>query len=98
MTPIGHDEVMKNTEKLSVQMADFKAHLSRYIRGVRQGHPLTLLDRHTPVAQVVPYAGTKGKLVSRPATRLPDQVKFPAPLRKTVDVVRYAAEERQRYR
>jgi prevent-host-death family protein len=79
-------------------MADFKAHLSRYIRVVRQGHPLTLLDRHTPVAQVVPYSEQPGKLTVRPASRQPAQVRFPLPSKKHLDVVRYAAEERQRYR
>jgi len=79
-------------------MADFKAHLSRYIRGVRQGHPITLLDRQTPVAQVVPYSANNHKLATRPALRKPSQVKLPSPLGKAVDVVRYAAEERQRYR
>lgn len=89
---------MKDSDKTSVRLADFKAHMSRYIRDVRQGHPLTLLDRHTPVAQVVPYLDKPGKLAVRPATRRPDQFHFPPPLGKTLDVVRYAAEERQRYR
>jgi antitoxin (DNA-binding transcriptional repressor) of toxin-antitoxin stability system len=79
-------------------MADFKAHLSRYIRTVRQGRPLTLLDRQTPVALVVPYSEKPGKLPVRSATRRPGQVKLPAPLKKQLDVVRYAAEERQRHR
>jgi len=95
---MGHDEVMKRSDKTSIQMADFKAHLSRYIRGVRQGHPLTLLDRQTPVAQVVPYSEKPGKLAVRPITRKPNQVRLPAPLGKRLDVVRYAAQERQRYR
>lgn len=89
---------MKNIEKISIQMADFKAHLSQYIRSVRQGHPLTLLDRQTPVAQVIPYSEKPGKLTVRPPTRQPNQVIFPEPLGKQVDVIRYAAEERQRYR
>ncbi len=79
-------------------MADFKAHLSRYMRDVRHGLRLTLLDRHMPVALVVPYSGNAGKLTVRPALRSPGEVKLPAPMKKKVDVVRYAAEERQRYR
>ena len=89
---------MKDEPKTTVQMADFKAHLAQYIRDVRKGHPLTLLDRHTPVVQVVPYSDKPGKLPVRPATRRPIEVKLPPPLRRQVDVVRYAAEERQRYR
>jgi prevent-host-death family protein len=89
---------MKDSEKTSIPMADFKAHLSRYIRDVRNGKPLTLLDRQTPVAQVVPYSEKPGKLAVRPATRKPSQVRFPPPPGKKLEVVRYAAEERQRYR
>jgi prevent-host-death family protein len=89
---------MKKIDKSSIQMADFKAHLSRYIREVRQGHSLTLLDRQTPVALVVPYSEKPGKLPVRPAVRKPADVSFPAPASKHIYVVRYAAEERQRYR
>jgi prevent-host-death family protein len=98
MTYRGHNQVMKDFPKTSIQMADFKAHLSRYIREVRKGQPLTLLDRQTPVAQVVPFSGKTGQLAVRPATRQPKQVLFPKPPGKKLNVVRYAAEERQRYR
>ncbi len=89
---------MIKNDKTSVRMADFKAHLSRYIRDVRQGRPLTLMDRETPVAQVIPYPGKPGNLAVRPAVRRPGQVRFPAPHKKKLDVVQYAAEERERYR
>jgi prevent-host-death family protein len=88
---------MKPTEK-PVPLADFKAHMSRYLRGVRQGIPLTLSDRRVPVAQVVPYPAAAGRLAVRPASRDPREVRLPAPLGRKVDVVRYAAEERQRNR
>ncbi len=89
---------MKNPGKTTVQIADFKAHLSEYLRNVRNGHPLTLVDRHTPVAQVVPYSGKPGQLVVRKATLRPDQVKLLAPYYKKIDVMRYLAEERQSWR
>jgi len=89
---------MKNETKDSVKIADFKAHLSQYLRSVRDGHPLTILDRHVPVAQVVPYSGKAGKLVVRKAILRPSQVKLTAPPFKKIDVMRYLAEERQSWR
>ncbi len=89
---------MRNAEKTTVKIADFKAHLSEYLRNVRNGHPLTLMDRHTPVAQVVPYSDKPGKLVVRKATLRPDQIKLTAPFYKKMDVLRYLSEERQSYR
>ena len=61
-----------------VGIARFKAHLSRYLRWVRGGRPLTLVDRDTPVARVVPIGATSGRLgVLRPVQRLHD-VRLPA--------------------
>ncbi|MBI4243610.1 MAG: type II toxin-antitoxin system prevent-host-death family antitoxin [Planctomycetes bacterium] len=40
-----------------VKIADFKARLSHYLRGVRRGRQLTIYDRDTPVAIVLPYNG-----------------------------------------
>jgi prevent-host-death family protein len=66
-----------------VGIADLKANLSRHLRKVRQGHTLTVLDRETPVAQIVPY-DTKGPLEVRRATRKPLDLRIPpAPARPT---------------
>ena len=89
---------MKNEAKDSVKIADFKAHLSHYLQNVRKGRALTLLDRHTPVARVLPYAEEAGKLTIRHATLSPAQVKLSAPSPGKIDVLRYLAEERQGYR
>lgn len=98
MTPYGHHGVMEKAKKTTAQIADFKAHLSEYLRDVRNGHPLTLLDRRTPVAQIVPYPEKPGQLMIRHATLCPEQIQFPPRLGKKVDVLRYLAEERQSYR
>jgi prevent-host-death family protein len=37
-----------------VGIADLKARLSHYLRAVRKGRTLTVLDRGTPVARIVP--------------------------------------------
>ena len=39
-----------------VRIADLKARLSEHLRSVRKGATLTVLDRDTPVARIVPYS------------------------------------------
>ena len=50
MTINDYHLVMKN-----VGIADLKARLSAHLRRVRAGDSLTVLDRATPVARIVPY-------------------------------------------
>ena len=40
----------------NVRIADLKARLSEYLRAVRNGGTLTVLDRDTPIARIVPFA------------------------------------------
>jgi prevent-host-death family protein len=37
-----------------VRIAELKARLSEYLRAVRNGETIAVLDRDTPVAQIVP--------------------------------------------
>jgi antitoxin (DNA-binding transcriptional repressor) of toxin-antitoxin stability system len=60
-----------------VGIADLKAHLSEHLRRVRGGRTLTILDRETPVAQIVPY-GVEAPLGVRRATRRPSQLRLPS--------------------
>jgi prevent-host-death family protein len=62
MTRFGYDQVMK-----TVQISHLKAHLSEHLRDVRAGETLTVLDRATPVAQIVPLRGGGKRLAVRPA-------------------------------
>jgi len=39
----------------NVRIADLKARLSEHLRAVRRGRSLTVLDRDTPIARIVPY-------------------------------------------
>ncbi len=50
MTTNDHNKVMSK-----VGIADLKAHLSQHLRKVRAGRTLTVVDRNTPVAQIIPY-------------------------------------------
>jgi prevent-host-death family protein len=82
-----------------VRIAEFKARLSEYLRSVRKGHALTILDRDHPVAIVTPVgSGGTGSLVVREPTahyRKPSDVPLPPPLKLKVDAVALLLEDRQ---
>lgn len=49
------------------QIAELKAHLSKYLAQVRTGDTVIVCDRRTPIARLVPYAETDdGFLVHAP--------------------------------
>ena len=86
----------------TVKIAEFKAHLSRYLRAVREGHELIINDRDHPVARVVPWQEKKRLLEITPA-REPGglgQVKFKRVplLRPGVDPVEFLLEDRRKDR
>ena len=90
MTTSDYHMTMKN-----VGIADLKARLSEHLRAVRAGEELTVMDRRTPVARLVPIE-PRGPIGSRPpsdATRLQD-VPLPEPLELSFDVVQLLLEER----
>ena len=79
-------------------MAELKARLSEYLRRVRRGHSLTVLDRDTPIARIVPYVtGAPGLTIRRPIAGAgkPSEVRLPPPLKTDVDIVALLREERQ---
>jgi antitoxin (DNA-binding transcriptional repressor) of toxin-antitoxin stability system len=59
-----------------VGIADLKAHLSQHLRKVRGGRTLTVFDRETPVARIVPY-DAETPLEVRRATRKPSDLRLP---------------------
>lgn len=61
-----------------VGIADLKARLSEHLRAVWKGRTLTVLDRDTPVARIVPYAPETVD-VRRATRRVRDLVAPPAP-------------------
>lgn len=81
-----------------VGIAELKARLSEYVRGVRSGASWTVMDRGTPVARLTPYSPSGEPLQIRsPARRWPSlqKVPLPPPVRSTVDVLDILLEERQ---
>ncbi len=81
----------------AVRIADLKARLSEYLRRVRRGGTLTVTDRDTPIAQIIPYpTGSASLTVRRPprdAKRL-GAIRMPPPLAIQADIVQLLAEER----
>lgn len=80
-----------------VRIADLKARLSEHLRYVRRGHVVTVLDRDTAIAQVVPYGQAEPLAVRQPLGRYRSlhDVPLPPPLRLDADVVALLREERQ---
>lgn len=82
----------------TVRIAELKARLSEYLREVRRGHALIVMDRETPVASLVPYAPSGEPLkVREPLRRWPSLqgVPLPPPLKMKVDIVDLLLEDRQ---
>lgn len=52
----------------TVRIAELKAHLSEHLRAVQRGSPVTVLDRDTPIARIVPIVEPEQALIVRPAT------------------------------
>lgn len=93
MTINSYHVVMKS----SVRVAELKSRLSEYLRRVRRGETVTVLDRDTPIARLTPLtAGASALAVRRPAPGAPKPgaVPLPPPLRLKADVLALLREER----
>jgi len=83
-----------------VRIAELKARLSEYLRAVRRGETIAVLDRETPVAQIVPVRDRPTLRLRKPArgTPPPNRVPLPKPLKVNIDIVQLLLEERQSHR
>lgn len=83
-----------------VRIAELKARLSEYLRAVRRGETIAVLDRDTPVAQIVPIRDRSALRIRKPApgTPPPNRVPLPKPAKVDIDVVQLLLEERQGHR
>ncbi len=83
-----------------VRIAELKSRLSEYLRAVRSGETISVLDRETPVAQIVPVRERVALRVRKPApgTPPPNRVRRPKPLKVNVEIVDLLLEERQGHR
>ncbi len=95
MTIYGHNMTMKQ-----VGIAELKSRLSEYLRAVRRGETISILDRETPVAQIVPVQQGSALRIRKPApgTPAPNRVQLPKPAGLKLDIVELLMEERQGHR
>ena len=78
-----------------VRIADLKARLSEHLRSVRNGGTLTVLDRDTPVARIVPYAAHPLE-IRKARRRLRDLTLPPRPSKRTDSVALLVDDRRRR--
>ena len=81
-----------------VKIAELKAKLSEYLRQVRRGHPVIVLDRNQPIARLIPFEAEGETLVIRePMGRYASLQTVPLPngLDLDIDIVDLLLEERQ---
>ncbi len=78
----------------AVGIADLKARLSEHLKSVRKGRTLTVLDRQTPVARIVPYAADPVEV--RRATRRLRDLKLPPPPARATDSLTVLLDDRRR--
>jgi len=80
-----------------VRIADLKARLSEHLRYVRRGHVLTVLDRNTPIARLVPVEPSAGLSIRQPAGAHASVAEVPLPpaLRLRLDPIALLLEDRR---
>lgn len=89
LTSCDYNVVMK-----TVGIADLKSRLSEHLRSVRKGRTLTVLDRDTPVARIVPYVAEPIEV--RRATRRLRDLEPPPPPASPTDSLAVLLDDRRR--
>ncbi|MEP6999658.1 MAG: type II toxin-antitoxin system prevent-host-death family antitoxin [bacterium] len=80
-----------------VGVAELKARLSEYLRAVRKGHDLTIMDRDQPIARVIPYVANGSLVVREPLSnyRTLGDIPLPPPARTNIDAVSLLLDDRR---
>jgi prevent-host-death family protein len=83
-----------------VRIAELKSKLSEFLRAVQGGESITVLDRNTSIAQIVPIAERPGIRIRKPVagSPSPNKVVLPKPAKGGVDILKMLLEERQAHR
>jgi prevent-host-death family protein len=83
-----------------VRIAELKAKLSEFLRAVQGGESITVLDRNTAIAQLVPIRERLGMRIRKPTAGSlpPNKVPLPKPAQLKIDVLELLLEERQSHR
>ena len=81
----------------AVKIADLKSHLSEHLRKVRAGATLTVLDRRTPVARLVPIDSGDDVTISLPDEEAPPvgRIKMPPASKVRTDAVALLLRDRR---
>lgn len=81
----------------TVGVAELKARLSEYLRSVRKGHDVTVMDRDQPIARIVPYETQSALTVREPLTeyRTLGDIPLPPPAALQVDAVEVLLADRR---
>lgn len=83
----------------SIGVAELKARLSEFLREVRSGHEVVVMDRNKPVARIVPYeAQERSCIVREPIGRYRTLGDVPMPSRPrglTMDPVELLLQDRR---
>ena len=77
-----------------VRIADLKARLSEHLRSVRNGGTVTVFDRDTPIARIIPVAAPSVEI--RKARRRLRDLKLPPRPSKRTDSTALLVEDRRR--
>ena len=80
-----------------VGVAELKARLSEYLRRVRAGGTVTVLDRNREIARIVPLESSDPLIVRKRSglIRCLADIPLPPPLELDIDVLELLAEERE---
>ena len=95
MTIYGHNRTVKQ-----VRIAELKSRLSEYLRAVRGGETIAVLDRETPIAHIVPVRPKATLRIRKPPPGTPPLNRIPVPkaTQRHTDIVALLLEERQLHR
>lgn len=83
-----------------IRIAELKSRLSEFLRSVQGGETIAVLDRNTPIAQIVPVRERPGLRIRKPlpGAKALNKVPLPKPLRPKTDILELLLEERQGHR
>ena len=98
VTIYGHYMTMLRESANRVGVAALKARLSRYLRDVRRGAVVTVMDRETPVATLAGVMRDGARLRVRPPTLAADEFVIPPRPRKGTESRRLLSEDRGGWR
>ncbi|CAN5922094.1 hypothetical protein BH11GEM2_BH11GEM2_33730 [soil metagenome] len=81
----------------SIGVAELKAKLSEYLRAVRKGQEVTVMDRDQPIARIVPIHGAGALTIREPRSAYGAlaNVPLPPPAALRVDAVALLLEDRR---